>query len=165
VEGIILDENLGFFAARVFMFLVKIGIDSARVRFRQLAAHERAHYSSETWVVEIMLSSGWLLCAGCVDRGTYDLTRHEKATGISFKATGFTSDGTCRSSSFSISHHSRLTFISAVRKFIPRVIEAGFGFGRILFGILEHSYWNRQEDAQRGVSRSVIHRDKTIYSL
>jgi hypothetical protein len=33
------------------------------------------------------------------------------------------------------------------------VIEPSFGIGRILYVLLEHSYWARKEDVDRGVSR------------
>ena len=41
----------------------------------------------------------------------------------------------------------------SVREFVPNVIEPSFGIGRILYVLLEHSYWARKEDVDRGVSR------------
>lgn len=41
--------------------------------------------------------------------------------------------------------------ISVVREFTPNVIEPSFGIGRILYALLEHSYWARESDIQRGV--------------
>lgn len=38
-----------------------------------------------------------------------------------------------------------------VREFTPNVIEPSFGIGRILYSLLEHSYWARESDVQRGV--------------
>ena len=38
-----------------------------------------------------------------------------------------------------------------VYEFIPNVIEPSFGIGRILYSLIEHSYWPRPEDKQRGV--------------
>ena len=38
-----------------------------------------------------------------------------------------------------------------VREFTPNVIEPSFGIGRILYALLEHSYWAREQDVQRGV--------------
>jgi glycyl-tRNA synthetase len=35
--------------------------------------------------------------------------------------------------------------------FIPHVIEPSFGIGRILYCVLEHAYWARPEDKDRGV--------------
>lgn len=41
------------------------------------------------------------------------------------------------------------------REFVPNVIEPSFGIGRILYSLLEHSYWSRPEDVDRRVSRSL----------
>lgn len=38
-----------------------------------------------------------------------------------------------------------------VREYVPNVIEPSFGIGRILYSLLEHSFWNRPEDADRSV--------------
>jgi len=40
---------------------------------------------------------------------------------------------------------------TAVREFTPNVIEPSFGFGRILYTLLEHSFWCREQDIERGV--------------
>jgi len=39
-----------------------------------------------------------------------------------------------------------------VREFTPNVIEPSFGLGRILYTLLEHSFWSREQDLERGVS-------------
>jgi glycyl-tRNA synthetase len=38
-----------------------------------------------------------------------------------------------------------------VREYTPNVIEPSFGIGRILYTLLEHSYWSREQDVERGV--------------
>jgi len=47
-----------------------------------------------------------------------------------------------------------------VREFVPNVIEPSFGIGRILYALLEHSYWARKEDVDRGVSHLRTARPK-----
>ncbi|KAJ3061986.1 Glycine--tRNA ligase 1, mitochondrial, partial [Quaeritorhiza haematococci] len=37
------------------------------------------------------------------------------------------------------------------REYIPNVIEPSFGIGRILYSLIEHSYYIREGDEQRGV--------------
>ena len=37
------------------------------------------------------------------------------------------------------------------RNFTPNVIEPSFGIGRIFYALLEHSFWAREEDKDRGV--------------
>lgn len=45
----------------------------------------------------------------------------------------------------------RKTFKTHVREFIPSVIEPSFGIGRIIYQLLEHSYYVREGDEQRAV--------------
>ena len=45
----------------------------------------------------------------------------------------------------------RKVFKEASREFTPNVIEPSFGIGRILYSLLEHSYWAREKDADRRV--------------
>lgn len=80
-EGIIANETLGYFVARIYQFLVKIGIDPTRLRFRQHMANEMAHYATDCWDAEIHNSTGWTECVGCADRAAYDLTVHSAKTG------------------------------------------------------------------------------------
>ena len=39
-----------------------------------------------------------------------------------------------------------------MREFIPNVIEPSFGIGRILYMLLEHNFWCREGQIERGVS-------------
>jgi hypothetical protein len=43
-----------------------------------------------------------------------------------------------------------------VREYTPNVIEPSFGLGRILYTLLEHSYWSREQDIERGVRTLLI---------
>ena len=45
-----------------------------------------------------------------------------------------------------------------VREFTPNVIEPSFGLGRILYVLLEHNFWAREQDIERGVSVALVHR-------
>jgi len=79
--GTIANETLGYFIARIYQFLVKIGINEGRLRFRQHMANEMAHYATDCWDAEIHNSTGWTECVGCADRAAYDLTVHSQRTG------------------------------------------------------------------------------------
>ena len=79
--GVIANETLGYFVARIHQFLVKIGVDPTRLRFRQHMANEMAHYATDCWDAEIQNSYGWTECVGCADRAAYDLTVHSNKTG------------------------------------------------------------------------------------
>jgi glycyl-tRNA synthetase len=38
-----------------------------------------------------------------------------------------------------------------VREYTPNVVEPSFGLGRIIYFLLEHSFWSREQDVERGV--------------
>jgi glycyl-tRNA synthetase len=80
-EGLVDNETLGYFLARIHLFLKKIGVDQSKIRFRQHMANEMAHYAADCWDAELLTSYGWVECVGCADRSAYDLTVHAKRTG------------------------------------------------------------------------------------
>uniref|UniRef100_A0A0X3NEU4 Glycine--tRNA ligase n=1 Tax=Schistocephalus solidus TaxID=70667 RepID=A0A0X3NEU4_SCHSO len=80
-QGVIANETLGYFMARIFLFLYMIGVDVKKFRFRQHMKNEMAHYACDCWDAECRTSYGWVECVGCADRSCYDLTQHTKATG------------------------------------------------------------------------------------
>ncbi|KAF8331498.1 glycyl-tRNA synthetase [Cantharellus anzutake] len=210
VEKKIVDnQTLGYFLARVYLYLSRIGIDPARLRFRQHMENEMAHYASDCWDAEIFTSYGWIECVGCADRSAYDLTVHAKKTGAPLVARvalpepviterevatfdkkilgkTFQKDGEALrvhvtelpndeleiikdalktngsypvtlpdGRQFSLTSElvtiERRQLKQSIREFTPNVIEPSFGIGRILYALLEHSYWAREQDIQRGV--------------
>ncbi len=80
-DRVVDNETLGYFLARIHLFLKKIGVDQTKIRFRQHMANEMAHYATDCWDAELLTSSGWVECVGCADRSAYDLTVHAKKTG------------------------------------------------------------------------------------
>ncbi|KAF5308768.1 hypothetical protein FQR65_LT06000 [Abscondita terminalis] len=85
-KGLVANETLGYFMARIQQFLIRCGVDSPRLRFRQHMSNEMAHYAQDCWDAECLTSYGWVECVGCADRSAYDLTQHTKATGIRLAA-------------------------------------------------------------------------------
>ncbi|KAF8730053.1 hypothetical protein AX14_005747 [Amanita brunnescens Koide BX004] len=207
-RGIIANETLGYFVARIYQFLVKIGINPNRLRFRQHMGNEMAHYATDCWDAEIHNSYGWVECVGCADRAAYDLSVHsaktghplvvrqalkepivteklvaefnKKVLGQRFKgdagviqkvvdgmgepellrmkgelSQGSTSIKTEEGKQFHITPElisiEKKTFKQSIREYTPNVIEPSFGLGRILYVLLEHSYWCREQDVERGV--------------
>ncbi|KAJ3769978.1 hypothetical protein FB446DRAFT_745826 [Lentinula raphanica] len=206
-KGIIANETLAYFMARIYLFLLKIGINPDRLRFRQHMSNEMAHYATDCWDAEIHNSTGWTECVGCADRAAYDLTVHsaktghplvvrealakpivterevpefnKKTLGKTFKqeagilqkhvesldesallklkqelANGPTTI-TIQDKAFEITPDllriELKTFKQSIREYTPNVIEPSFGLGRILYTLLEHSYWSRAQDVERGV--------------
>ncbi|OQD70506.1 hypothetical protein PENDEC_c023G00724 [Penicillium decumbens] len=79
--GLVDNETLGYFLARIQLFLTKIGVDFNKLRFRQHMQNEMAHYAADCWDAELHTSYGWIECVGCADRSAYDLTVHKNKTG------------------------------------------------------------------------------------
>ncbi|KKZ58525.1 glycyl-tRNA synthetase 1 [[Emmonsia] crescens] len=80
-DKIVDNETLGYFLARIQLFLLKIGIDESKIRMRQHMMNEMAHYAKDCWDAELFTSYGWIECVGCADRSAYDLTVHKNKTG------------------------------------------------------------------------------------
>jgi len=85
-EKTIANQTLGYYMARIQTFLVKVGVDAKRLRFRQHMANEMAHYACDCWDAEILTSYGWVECVGCADRSAFDLNKHSSTTGVKLVA-------------------------------------------------------------------------------
>ncbi|XP_063633791.1 glycine--tRNA ligase [Cydia splendana] len=85
-RGTVNNETLGYFMARIHLYLLAVGIDANKLRFRQHMGNEMAHYACDCWDAECLSSYGWIECVGCADRSAYDLTQHTKATGVRLAA-------------------------------------------------------------------------------
>ncbi|XP_005092204.1 glycine--tRNA ligase [Aplysia californica] len=83
---LVANETLGYFMARIQLFLIKVGVDPSKLRFRQHLSNEMAHYACDCWDAELKTSYGWIECVGCADRSCYDLTQHTKSTGVKLVA-------------------------------------------------------------------------------
>lgn len=206
-SGMCDNETLGYFVARIWLFLEKIGMDTNRIRFRQHMQNEMAHYAADCWDAEIHTSYGWIECVGCADRSAYDLTVHARRTkkdlsvhqllaepkvyekyiptinkkllGPKFKKDAkaieehileleqdqlerlsqalqadqakITVNGQEHELSKDLVQVELKTVKEHTRTYVPNVIEPSFGMGRIFYALLEHAFWSREEDAQRGV--------------
>eukprot|EP01034_Spumella_vulgaris_P024438 gene24438-30784_t len=81
-KGMVNNETLGYFMARTQLWCERIGVDPKRMRFRQHLKTEMAHYATDCWDLEILMSYGWIECAGHADRDCYDLKQHSNRTGV-----------------------------------------------------------------------------------
>jgi glycyl-tRNA synthetase len=113
-----------YWLAKVWNFLIRVGVDPKKLRFRQQLREERAFYSIDTWDAEARFSFGWKEIFGCADRGDYDLRQHMKFSGedLSYYDEG------------------------EKKKIVPHVIEPSMGIERPIHAILEHCY---REDKER----------------
>lgn len=207
-SGMCDNQTLGYFIARIWIYLSKIGLDPSRIRMRQHMTNEMAHYAADCWDAEIHTSYGWIECVGCADRSAYDLTVHARRTkrdlsvqqrlekpivherlvpkinlrflGPQFKRNAkaveqailtmdqeglsqlkgqMTQSGQAvviaQGNSYTLSSDllaiESTTIKEHTRTFVPNVVEPSFGMGRIFYALLEHVFWARSENAQRGV--------------
>ncbi len=71
-----------FFMSLSKRFLRELGIDERNQRFFEKLSGERAHYSAQTFDLEVRLDRlGWTEVAGFAYRTDYDLQKHMQATG------------------------------------------------------------------------------------
>lgn len=85
-KGIIANETLAYFVARTQLFLLKVGINPEKLRFRQHLQHEMAHYAEDCWDAEIECTYGWVECVGLADRSAFDLKAHSAKSGVELVA-------------------------------------------------------------------------------
>ena len=79
--GIIAHEFLGYNIALTNEFLTKVGINPAKLRFRQHLKDEMAHYAIDCWDAEIETDRfGWVEMVGIADRTDYDLKAHARVS-------------------------------------------------------------------------------------
>ena len=59
-QGMIGNQTLGYYIARIQQYLIRIGINGAKLRFRQHLSTEMAHYAADCWDAECLTSYGWV---------------------------------------------------------------------------------------------------------
>ncbi|AEF96636.1 glycine--tRNA ligase [Methanotorris igneus] len=85
-KGIIRHETIAYFIALTKKFLLDIGIDESKLRFRQHLPNEMAHYAIDCWDAEIYTERfGWIECVGIADRTDYDLKAHMNHSGVNLE--------------------------------------------------------------------------------
>ena len=110
----------------------KIGIPDSSLRLREHENNELAHYASKTVDIEFLYPWGWGELEGIANRGTFDLSSHEKESGKD------------------------LTYFDPLsnEKITPTVIEPAGGLTRTLFALLCSSYDEEEvNDSVRTVFR------------
>ena len=108
-----------------------IGIPESNLRLREHSDDELAHYASKTVDIEFLYPWGWGELEGIANRGTFDLSSHEKASGKD------------------LSYFDPETN----EKIIPTVIEPAGGLTRTLFALLCSSY---VEDEVNDTTRTLF---------
>ena len=109
----------------------QFGVTSARLRFREHAPDELAHYAKKAIDVEYRFPFGWKELEGVHNRGDFDLGSHARASGENLEY-----------------------FDPATEEhFIPWVVETAAGADRAAFTFLIDAY---REEEVRGEKRVVL---------
>jgi glycyl-tRNA synthetase len=85
-SGTIANEALAYFMWLTYRFAIDVGLDPKRVRFRQHAKDEMAHYATDCWDLEAETAYGWVELVGVADRGCYDVQAHLNHSGADLTA-------------------------------------------------------------------------------
>jgi len=85
-SGVVRHPTVAWFLVRTWDFLIGVGIDPARIRFRQHATTEMAHYADDCWDCEVNGEHGWVECVGIANRTCHDLLSHEQHSGNPLRA-------------------------------------------------------------------------------
>ncbi|MCK9405455.1 MAG: glycine--tRNA ligase [Methanothrix sp.] len=202
-KGVVAHQTLAYYVARTYQYLLAVGIDPQKLRFRQHKSDEMAHYAADCWDAEVLLDRlGWIELVGVADRTDYDLKAHTTVSKVNlsvfvnygqpkkrkktvvkpdFKALGpmFKSkakavgealralapeqlagekiqvniDGETIDIDRSLVSFESVEVEVRGEEVVPHVIEPSFGIDRILYSILDHSYY---EDEIDGEKRAVL---------
>ena len=55
-QKLVANETLGYFMARIYQFMIMVGVDPKKCRFRQHMSNEMAHYACDCWDAECKTS-------------------------------------------------------------------------------------------------------------
>ena len=116
---------------RRFDWYTRYGVNPARLRFREHAPDELAHYAKKAIDVEYRFPFGWKELEGIHNRGDFDLSRHQAESGENLEY-----------------------FDPATEEhFVPFIVETAGGPDRSAFTFLIDSY---REEEVRGEKRVVL---------
>ena len=133
------DENKWFdyWVEKRIKWYKSIGIPDSKLRLREHSSEELAHYASKTVDIEFLYPWGWGELEGIANRGSFDLSSHEKASGKDLSY--FDSETN--------------------EKILPTVIEPAGGLTRTLFALLCSCY---DEDKVNDTTRTLFRFDFDI---
>jgi len=113
-------------------FLISLGIKEENLRLREHSPEELCFYSNATTDIEYKFPFGWGELWGIASRTDYDLTQHEKCSGVSMSYLDPETN----------------------ERYIPYVIEPSLGVERLVLTILSNAY--HQETLENGEVREVM---------
>lgn len=109
----------------------EIGLERDKLRVREHAREELAHYSRRTVDIEYETPFGWKELFGLAYRGDFDMRNHSEQSQVDL----------------------RLTDPQTRKKYFPHVVEPTFGLTRLVLMVLLDAY---HEETVRGERRVVL---------
>ncbi|MAG12780.1 glycine--tRNA ligase [bacterium] len=110
-------------------YYIDLGIKKENLRWKQ---HEHlVFYARDAWDIQYKYPFGWDELEGVHNRGDYDLTQHQKFSGVDF----------------------RVMDEETKERYIPYVVETSAGLDRTILAVLAESY---DEDEMNGEKRVVL---------
>jgi glycyl-tRNA synthetase len=109
----------------------ELGLNPEKLRWHQHAENELAHYARAAYDIEYEFPFGWQEIEGVHNRGSYDLTNHQNASG------------------------KKLEYFdqAANTRYIPEIVETSAGADRIALTVLVDAY---REEQVEGETRAVL---------
>ncbi len=137
-------------AARIFEewlprrwdWYVGLGADPARLRFREHASDELAHYARKAIDIEYRFPFGWKELEGIHNRGDFDLGNHQRASGENLEY---------------FDPHTN-------EHFVPFIVETAAGADRAPFTFLIDAYREEEVRGEKRVSLA-LHPDLAPYKV
>lgn len=132
-------DQFDFWKNERMQWYLSLGLTENKLRFREHAPDERAHYARAAWDIEYETPFGWRECEGIHHRGDWDLKRHSEYSG----------------------HDLSYFDPETGEKYIPWVIETSGGVDRALLFFLLDAYHEEGDPVKspkgdHGASRIVL---------
>ncbi len=117
---------VGYYMARTQQFYENLGIPRGALRFREVAANERAFYAKETWDFEVNTSiAGWLELIADNYRTDHDIKEHMNGCKKDIQARVFDAN-------------------NQAKAIIPHIWEISIGVDRTVYAVLEWALKDRK---------------------
>ncbi|MCL4374396.1 glycine--tRNA ligase [Patescibacteria group bacterium] len=120
-----------YWQKQMWDFVLGLGIDPTRLRWREHEPYERSHYSRKTMDIEYHYPYGWMEMFGLAYRTDFDLKNHMKHSGKDLRYTDPVSGD----------------------KIIPHVIEPTFGLSRLVGITVTDAF---REESVKGKPRTYL---------
>jgi glycyl-tRNA synthetase len=127
------QEKFEYWLEQMKKWMKLIGLAEKNLYFHEISDNERAHYSKRTIDIEYQFPFGQDELYGLAYRGNFDLTNHQKASGVDLNY----SDP------------------KTGEKYLPHVIEPTFGVDRSVLAVLSESYREEEIKGEKRISLAL----------